>query len=129
VAAKVGEAPPVSGWPDDVVRFPGYLERKYELKEGKVVGLAEVEIPYQHGVFKYGNRGSDGFECYYYTNVNDVLPRLSKSPYSTIRYKDSDITVSVVQEVYDADDKTLLSFSHFYRTNLNDILHDYQQLS
>ena len=127
VAAKVGEVPPVSGWPDTVVRFPGYLERTYALEQGKVVGLPEREVPYRQGAFIRGEQDGESSECYYYTKATEILRGGSRSPYATVRYRDVDVPVTVVQEVYDADARTILSFAHFSWVNLKTMLESSMQ--
>ncbi|HET9114040.1 MAG TPA: hypothetical protein VFN66_09250 [Burkholderiales bacterium] len=63
--AKIGEASPVSGWPNQDVRFPFYLERAYKRVDGRITDLEKKELVYRENSFEVPSESSNHVKTFY----------------------------------------------------------------
>jgi hypothetical protein len=112
--ARVGEAPPVSGWPDSFVQFPFYRERIYQKGiHGEVVGLNELDTAYNGEAFTVEDSSQAGVQTWYATRETRAAP-LNNAPVAIVDYKGVVFKVRSLQEIYDPETKDILLFTNWY---------------
>ncbi|RKP43929.1 hypothetical protein [Pararobbsia silviterrae] len=111
--ARVGEAPPRSGRAESAVRFPYFLQRKYQRgAHGEVVGLTSLNSTYDGGSFVIDAHSPDGVQTWYAT-TETRMARRNSSPAARVSYKGVEFEVTGLQEVYDPDTKNILLFTNY----------------
>jgi hypothetical protein len=113
--AKVGEAPPVSGRADALVRFPYYLNRLYQKgSSGEIVGLFESDAVYDGDTFKLNDSPREGVQIWYATNETRSAGNLAVTPVAVVNYKGTVFQVAQLQEIYDPETRNILQFSSWH---------------
>lgn len=114
--AKVGEAPPVGGYPRDIVQFRFYRDRVYPRADGRAVYPPQAMLGYGKDALEVSSQQGDNLEIYY----APPGPRNTSDP--TVEYKGVRFTVRRVQELYDPETKNILSFYGLSVSDLAQVL-------
>lgn len=114
--AKVGEAPPVSGYAENEVRFPFYRERQYQKNSKGTVSVDRVAIPYNGDAFELTDRSSSKGEVWYSTKENKSTELHWLSSPSLVSYKGTTVRVKMFQEIYDPETKNIFTLSNGHRS-------------
>jgi hypothetical protein len=114
--AKVGEAPPASGYPRDIVEFRFYRDRVYPQIDGRAVYPPLAMLGYGKDALEVTSQQGDNLEIYYAPDG----PENTSDP--TVEYKGVRFTVKRVQELYDPETKNILSFYGLTVTDLAQVL-------
>jgi hypothetical protein len=113
--ARVGEAPPVSGWPDSFVQFRFYRERNYQKgTNGEIVGLKELDVEYDGEAFIVKDGPQAGVQTWYATRETRTAPKLNDAPVAVVNYKGVVFKVKSLQEIYDPATKDILLFANWH---------------
>jgi hypothetical protein len=113
--ARVGEAPPISGWADSFVQFPFYRERNYQKGvNGEIVGLSELDTIYDGEAFNVNDSAQPGVQTWYATRETRENPKLNNEPVAVVNYKGVVFKVKGLQEIYDPATKNILLFANRY---------------
>ena len=114
--AKVGEAPPVSGWPNAFVRFPFYRDRAYKLIDGRITGLKEFELSYTGSSFETLGETSNNVRTFYSET------EMQNSQTAMVSYKGFTFNVVAMQEIYDPETRNIYSLRYRPAKNLEELL-------
>jgi hypothetical protein len=110
----LGEAPPVSGYPDEVVQFPYYLQRIHPTgTNGAIAGLRELDAIYDGPRFMVEDGRNTGADVWYATNETRASP-LDRRPAALVSYKGAVFKVLTIREIYDSEPKTILLSANWY---------------
>jgi hypothetical protein len=115
--AKVGDAPPASGWPDQFVQFQFWKERAYQTgSDGRITGLSEFELVYNGEAFEVPDRTPDPAWVWYSTEQtrNDHPIPHYEPKFALVIYKGTLIRVKKAQEIFDPQTKNILLLVHWY---------------
>jgi hypothetical protein len=112
--ARVGEAPPVSGWADSLVQFQFFQERNYQKDANGVVGLNEFDAEYNGVAFTVKGSPQAGVQTWYATKETRAAPKLNAEPVAVVIYKGVVFKVKSRQEIYDPATKDILLFANWH---------------
>ena len=116
--AKVGEAPPVSGWPDSFVQFKFWRERTYQKGSlGQIVGLKEIELAYNGEAFEIPGHITDPLAVWYATpKTQKDHPNTNNAPeFAVVTHKGALIKVKTLQEIFDPETQDILLLHNHYQ--------------
>lgn len=115
--AKVGEAPPVSGWPDAFVQFQFWRDRAYKKgPAGEITGLKEFELVYKGDAFEVPDRSPETGQVWYATTQTQTAhPNPNNAPgFAVVNYKGTLIKVKSLQEIFDPQTRNILLLMNQY---------------
>jgi len=117
--AKVGEAPPPSGWPDAVVRFQFWRDRNYQKDGlGAITGLSQLEFEYNGEAFVPSGNVPSSDVVWYATNQTQSSEHRNPNnepKFSLVNYKGKLIQVKALQEIYDPQTRNILLLRSWYK--------------